>query len=150
MTLADRVVVLRDGLIEQVGSPLELYDRPANQFVAQFIGTPQMNMVAPRRCRAVRRRRRPARRFRGRAAGITCVSRRAGAPGGPRGAVEALGNEHADLRERRSQHVPLQIAPERTHDTARGRRGGGSRSIHRASTCSTGRAAGPFFRQCIL
>ena len=47
MTLADRVVVLRDGQIEQVGTPLELYDRPANQFVAQFIGTPQMNMVAP-------------------------------------------------------------------------------------------------------
>ena len=45
MTLADRVVVLRDGLIEQVGSPLELYDRPANQFVAQFIGTPQMNLM---------------------------------------------------------------------------------------------------------
>ena len=46
MTLADRVVVLRDGVIEQVGTPLELYDRPANQFVAQFIGTPQMNVVA--------------------------------------------------------------------------------------------------------
>ena len=46
MTLADRVVVLRDGIIEQVGTPLELYDKPANQFVAQFIGTPQMNMVA--------------------------------------------------------------------------------------------------------
>ena len=45
MTLADRVVVLRDGIIEQVGTPLELYDRPANQFVAQFIGTPQMNVV---------------------------------------------------------------------------------------------------------
>ena len=45
MTLADRVVVLRDGAIEQVGSPLELYDRPANQFVAQFIGTPRMNVV---------------------------------------------------------------------------------------------------------
>ena len=46
MTLADRVVVLRDGHIEQVGSPLDLYDRPANQFVAQFIGTPQMNVLA--------------------------------------------------------------------------------------------------------
>jgi len=45
MTLADRVVVLRDGSIEQVGTPLELYDRPANQFVAQFIGTPRMNVV---------------------------------------------------------------------------------------------------------
>jgi len=46
MTLADRVVVLRDGAIEQVGAPLDLYDRPANQFVAQFIGTPRMNVVA--------------------------------------------------------------------------------------------------------
>jgi multiple sugar transport system ATP-binding protein len=46
MTLADRVVVLKDGLIEQVGTPLELYDRPANQFVAQFIGMPSMNMVS--------------------------------------------------------------------------------------------------------
>ncbi|MEY4884128.1 MAG: hypothetical protein RIS34_1982 [Pseudomonadota bacterium] len=46
MTLADRVVVLRDGQIEQVGTPLELYDRPANQFVAQFIGTPQMNVIS--------------------------------------------------------------------------------------------------------
>jgi multiple sugar transport system ATP-binding protein len=45
MTLADRVVVLRDGRIEQVGTPLELYDRPASRFVAQFIGTPQMNLV---------------------------------------------------------------------------------------------------------
>jgi len=45
MTLADRVVVLRDGVIEQVGTPLALYDHPANQFVAQFIGTPPMNML---------------------------------------------------------------------------------------------------------
>lgn len=45
MTLADRVVVLRDGKVEQVGSPLELYDRPANRFVAEFIGTPSMNVV---------------------------------------------------------------------------------------------------------
>jgi multiple sugar transport system ATP-binding protein len=45
MTLADRVVVLRDGVIEQVGTPLQLYDKPANQFVAQFIGTPQMNVL---------------------------------------------------------------------------------------------------------
>ena len=45
MTLADQVVVLRDGAIEQVGSPLTLYDKPANRFVAQFIGTPQMNVV---------------------------------------------------------------------------------------------------------
>jgi multiple sugar transport system ATP-binding protein len=45
MTMADRVVVLRDGAIEQVGTPLDLYDHPANTFVAQFIGQPQMNVV---------------------------------------------------------------------------------------------------------
>jgi len=46
MTLADRVVVLNNGNIEQVGTPLELYDRPANRFVAQFIGMPSINLVA--------------------------------------------------------------------------------------------------------
>jgi multiple sugar transport system ATP-binding protein len=46
MTLADRVVVLRDGAVEQVGSPLALYDQPANRFVAQFIGMPPMNVFA--------------------------------------------------------------------------------------------------------
>ena len=46
--------MLRDGLIEQVGSPLELYDRPANQFVAQFIGTPQMNVIDSTRLPALR------------------------------------------------------------------------------------------------
>ncbi|MDA8746673.1 sn-glycerol-3-phosphate ABC transporter ATP-binding protein UgpC [Litoreibacter sp.] len=43
MTLADKIVVLRDGRIEQVGSPIELYERPQNAFVAQFIGSPKMN-----------------------------------------------------------------------------------------------------------
>ncbi len=45
MTLADRIVVLRDGRIEQTGSPRELYERPANTFVAGFIGSPRMNFV---------------------------------------------------------------------------------------------------------
>ncbi len=43
MTMADKIVVMRDGVIEQVGSPLDLYDRPANTFVAGFIGSPSMN-----------------------------------------------------------------------------------------------------------
>jgi len=59
MTLASRVVVLRDGQIEQVGTPLELYDRPANQFVAQFIGTPQMNVVRSDRLPEALRRQAP-------------------------------------------------------------------------------------------
>ena len=45
MTLADRIVVLRDGIIEQVGSPRDLYERPDNLFVAQFIGSPKMNVM---------------------------------------------------------------------------------------------------------
>ncbi len=45
MTLADRIVVLRDGRIEQTGSPLQLYDDPDNQFVAGFIGSPKMNFL---------------------------------------------------------------------------------------------------------
>jgi multiple sugar transport system ATP-binding protein len=45
MTMADKIVVLRAGVIEQVGSPLELYNRPVNTFVAGFIGSPRMNFV---------------------------------------------------------------------------------------------------------
>ena len=43
MTLADRIVVMKDGVIHQCGGPLEVYDRPANRFVASFVGTPPMN-----------------------------------------------------------------------------------------------------------
>jgi len=45
MTMGDRIVVMRDGLIQQIGSPLELYDTPANKFVGGFIGSPAMNFV---------------------------------------------------------------------------------------------------------
>jgi multiple sugar transport system ATP-binding protein len=48
MTMADKIVVMHDGVVEQIGSPLELYDRPANQFVAGFIGSPAMNFVKAR------------------------------------------------------------------------------------------------------
>lgn len=46
MTMADRIVVMHDGIIEQIGTPLELFDRPGNLFVAQFIGSPSMNVIA--------------------------------------------------------------------------------------------------------
>jgi multiple sugar transport system ATP-binding protein len=45
MTMADKIVVMHDGLVEQVGAPLDLYDRPANRFVAGFIGSPAMNFL---------------------------------------------------------------------------------------------------------
>lgn len=48
MTMADRIVVMHDGFIEQIGTPLDLYDKPTNTFVAAFIGSPSMNMIAGR------------------------------------------------------------------------------------------------------
>ena len=48
MTMADRIVVLKDGRVEQSGPPLEIYDRPANPFVARFIGSPSMNLFTGR------------------------------------------------------------------------------------------------------
>jgi multiple sugar transport system ATP-binding protein len=48
MTMADRIVVMNAGVIEQTGTPLELYDRPANVFVAGFIGSPAMNLITGR------------------------------------------------------------------------------------------------------
>jgi multiple sugar transport system ATP-binding protein len=48
MTMADKIVVMHDGLVEQIGAPLDLYDRPDNLFVAGFIGSPAMNMLTGR------------------------------------------------------------------------------------------------------
>ena len=48
MTMADKIVVMHDGIVEQIGAPLELYDRPKNLFVAGFIGSPAMNMIEGR------------------------------------------------------------------------------------------------------
>jgi multiple sugar transport system ATP-binding protein len=45
LTMADKIVVMRDGRVEQVGSPLDLYDYPTNAFVAGFIGSPSMNFI---------------------------------------------------------------------------------------------------------
>ena len=45
MTLGDRICVMKDGVVQQVGRPLEVYDRPANRFVASFIGSPEMNFI---------------------------------------------------------------------------------------------------------
>jgi multiple sugar transport system ATP-binding protein len=48
MTMADRIVIMRDGVVEQAGAPLDLYDHPANVFVAGFIGSPAMNFLTGR------------------------------------------------------------------------------------------------------
>ena len=46
MTLADRVVVMKDGIVQQIGNPTDIYDKPANSFVASFIGSPAMNLIS--------------------------------------------------------------------------------------------------------
>jgi multiple sugar transport system ATP-binding protein len=58
MTMADKIVVLREGRVEQVGTPLDLYNEPANRFVAGFIGSPKMNFFegTGRACRTTMRR----------------------------------------------------------------------------------------------
>ena len=48
MTLGDRIVIMRDGIIEQVGTPMEVFEMPRNIFVAEFIGAPKMNMIETR------------------------------------------------------------------------------------------------------
>ena len=48
MTLADRIVIMKDGVIEQIGTPLDLFEKPATKFVATFIGSPSMNMIKAR------------------------------------------------------------------------------------------------------
>ena len=97
MTLADKVVVLRDGQIEQVGTPLELYDRPANQFVAQFIGTPQMNVVPLAQMPAAVQQLAPAKAAGGsiglRPEAVTVQPKGQGAITGQVELVEALGAE---------------------------------------------------------
>ncbi|CAN5917514.1 ABC transporter ATP-binding protein [soil metagenome] len=127
MTLADRVVVLRDGLIEQVGSPLDLYDRPANQFVAQFIGMPSMNMVAAAAIPSFSSQtggRLPQDGFLGvRPEGLRVHPGRGAAPGGVAGRVdliEALGADtliHVDvggvpLIARQNERTPLRVGDE--------------------------------------
>ena len=97
MTMGDRIAVMNHGLLEQVGTPEELYERPANRFVAGFIGSPAMSFFELRsvdvaalngHSRDGRRRRRAARSTRGR--GATAWSGRCA---GTVAFVEALGRE---------------------------------------------------------
>ena len=103
MTMADRIVVMHDGVIEQIGTPLELYDHPDNLFVAQFIGSPAMNIVRG----TVRRDRRQRARGNGRRRALA-ARRDAGGrwPGGrlwhPPRASRAGGGRRRSGRTRRS------------------------------------------------
>ncbi len=87
MTLADRIVVLQAGKVEQVGTPMELYDRPGNIFVAGFIGSPKMNFITGA----------PAEKYKAKTLGVRPehfdVSDKAGDIGGTLEYTEVLGSD---------------------------------------------------------
>ena len=152
MTMADRIVVMRDGVVEQSGDPLALYDQPANTFVAGFIGSPAMNMLpgVDRAARAASRSatrprcRCPRARARTRAARCSTAS----APSTARSARQACRSRSssssrpartrsstaastAGTSRRRSRTAPIAVPAT----------GSTSRPIPRGRTCSTRRAA---------
>jgi multiple sugar transport system ATP-binding protein len=86
MTMADQIVVMHDGIVEQTGGPLELYDRPANRFVAGFIGSPAMNFIDGRLEAGTVT-----------VAGGAKVGVPAGMNGAARGVVYGIRPEHLDL-----------------------------------------------------
>ncbi len=120
MTMADRIAVLKDGRLEQFGRPLDLYNRPANLFVAGFIGSPRMNFLNgkiapwPRRRHRGARRRRPGRGSGGRSGrdrGNGREARRAAGAYPPRGRGrrDALRHHHRAVgrRELPARRPPL-------------------------------------------
>ena len=108
MTMADQIVVLNAGRVEQVGAPLELYHRPANLFVAGFIGSPQMNFIE---CRV---------------AGVGPDEGQVGLPGGGSVSVPVLPHGVA-RREHHARHSPEDVRNEPRRRSHRpGRAGGGN------------------------
>jgi len=91
MTLADRIVVMRAGLIEQIGSPMEIYSSPINAFVADFFGSPSMNLVAGEIVRES-----GAAKFQAAGLAIALPARFADAPSGP--ATLGIRPEHVLVR----------------------------------------------------
>ena len=102
MTMADRIVVMQDGRIEQIGTPIELYDRPANLFVAQFIGSPAMNVV-----KGTLRRGAAKAGSRRRAAALATARRRAGP--GRQDVVYGMRPGDSARRRRRQRSVPAEV-----------------------------------------
>jgi multiple sugar transport system ATP-binding protein len=100
MTLADRIVVMRDGDIEQVGSPMEIYSNPATDFVADFFGSPSMNLIAGEIDAAD-----GIVRFRSAALSLALPEGFADAPPGP----ATLGIRPEHLRVRRDAGLPIDL-----------------------------------------
>ena len=130
MTLGDRVVVMRDGRVQQVGDPLELYNEPANRFVAGFIGSPAMNFAD--RADRIRRRR---------AVWATGEGIRLKVPAGPGRAPGALCRQGGHLRHpaRGSAHCRRGRPGRNDHRCRRSRSSSGS-APRSCSTCAVGPA----------
>ena len=135
MTMADKIVVMHDGIVEQIGAPLELYDQPANLFVAGFIGSPAMNicLARPRR----RRRRGVASRA---ATALRCRSTRRGAATASR-CVYGMRPEHCALGERGlpAEVVVVEPTGSETQVIARSAARRSSRVFRERHRCRAGR-----------
>ena len=105
MTMGHRIAVLHAGMLQQVGAPLELYERPANLFVAAFIGTPPMNFV-----QATLGGRRPA-PDPARASRCRCRPRAPGGAGRPRRRQRGGGRAPRERRRRRARQPRGETAP---------------------------------------
>ena len=106
MTMADKIVVLQAGRVEQVGSPLELYHHPANLFVAGFIGSPRMNLMEAKVVET--------------AATGTSVA----LPSGPRDRGSGRGRDHGERRRGHPRHPPRRAAHRSVRPDRRNRRPG--------------------------
>ena len=145
MTMADKIVVMRDGIVEQTGGPLDLYDHPVNTFVAGFIGSPAMNII-PGTARARRRRARRRVRRRRRAAGARGRPRRRRPAGALRPAARALrarrrrpaggGRRRRADRRRHAALLPLQRAGSHGDDRRSRRLPPGRPDQPRARSCA--------------
>ena len=151
--MADRIVVMHDGVVEQIGAPLELYDRPQNLFVAGFIGSPAMNFLngtirangalafegAARRPPAARggaggKRRAPGRLWH--PAGALRHRRRRRRGRGPGGRADRLRDAGVRQARRRRHHRGVPRTPPTSSRATRS----GSSPIRDSCICSTSRA----------
>ena len=101
MTLGDRIVIMKDGLVQQIGTPQQVFERPVNLFVAGFIGTPQMNFFRARLEKS------------GEGYAIRCMGAVIPVPADMAAGLAAKGQESADvILGVRPEHISLQAAPE--------------------------------------
>ena len=135
MTMADKIVVMHDGIVEQIGAPLELYDRPDNLFVAGFIGSPAMNFL-----KGKVKANGTAELSKGRTA-CSCRWRAAPADADGRPAVYGVRPEHFAIADDGAEAEIVVVEPtgSETQVVRQARRRGSRRGVPRASPVQSGR-----------